>query len=302
MPLPVYVPMTDHSAFQPDPIPAAAGVGLKPQHYVEVLETRPAIGWFEVHPENYMGEGGSPHAYLSEIRSHYPLSCHGVGLSLGGVGPLDATHLDRLKTFVRRYEPGLVSEHLAWSSHEGHFLNDLLPLPLTDEALDLMVEHVSQMQDALGREVLVENPSTYLAFEGEAMSELEFLIALSKRAGNKILFDVNNVYVSAKNHGFDAAAYIDAMPGSLVGEVHLAGHAVERVNGHELRIDDHGSAVASDVWQLYERLISRVGPKPSLIEWDTNVPDWSVLFGEACKADRLMQQCDLVLGRRHGHD
>ncbi|MEQ9517923.1 MAG: DUF692 domain-containing protein [Parvibaculum sp.] len=294
--------MTYHSVFQPDPIPATAGVGLKPQHFRDILETKPAIGWFEVHPENYMGEGGSPHAYLTDIRSHYSLSCHGVGLSLGGVGPLDADHLYRLRDFVSRYEPGLVSEHLAWSAHDGHFLNDLLPLPLTDDALDLMVEHVDQMQEALGRQVLVENPSTYLTFKGETMKEADFLIALARRTGCKLLFDVNNVYVSARNHGFDAAAYIDAVPGSLIGEVHLAGHAVEVINGVELRIDDHGSEVVSDVWYLYERLIARVGPKPSLIEWDTNIPAWPVLFFEAQKADILMKQHDLVLGRRHGHE
>ena len=266
--------MTNHPVFQPDPIPAAAGVGLKPQHFVEVLERKPAIGWFEVHPENYMGEGGSPHAYLSEIRAHYPLSCHGVGLSLGGVGPLDADHLSRLQKFVRRYEPGLVSEHLAWSSHDGVFLNDLLPLPLTDEALELMVEHVDQMQEA----------------------------ALARRTGCQLLFDVNNVYVSAQNHGFDATVYIDAVPGSLIGEIHLAGHAVEMVDGVELRIDDHGSEVVSDVWRLYERLVARIGSKPSLIEWDTNIPAWSALFAEAQKADLLMKQNDLILGHRHGHE
>ncbi len=294
--------MTNHPVFQPDPIPAAAGVGLKPQHFVEVLERKPAIGWFEVHPENYMGEGGSPHAYLSEIRAHYPLSCHGVGLSLGGVGPLDADHLSRLQKFVRRYEPGLVSEHLAWSSHDGVFLNDLLPLPLTDEALELMVEHVDQMQEALGRQVLVENPSTYLTFDGETMDEAAFLIALARRTGCQLLFDVNNVYVSAQNHGFDATVYIDAVPGSLIGEIHLAGHAVEMVDGVELRIDDHGSEVVSDVWRLYERLVARIGSKPSLIEWDTNIPAWSALFAEAQKADLLMKQNDLILGHRHGHE
>lgn len=299
MPLPVTSPMTNHPAYQPDPIPARAGVGLKADHYTTVLQDRPKTGWFEVHPENYMGDGGSPHAYLGAIRSHYPLSLHGVGLSLGSAGPLDKGHLARLHDLVRRYEPGLVSEHLAWSTHEGHFLNDLLPLPLSEEALNVMCEHVDEMQSALGRQVLIENPSTYLAFEGETMSEPEFLQALAKRTGCGLLLDVNNIYVSAGNHGFDPVAYADAIPGCLIGEIHLAGHATEAVGDSLLRIDDHGSAVCEEVWQLYERLIMRVGAKPTLIEWDTNVPDWAVLAAEAAKAQALIDQQALVLGRRH---
>ncbi len=292
--------MTNCPAYQPNPVPARAGVGLKAEHYSEILETKPDMGWFEVHPENYMGAGGSPHAYLSEIRTRYPLSLHGVGMSLGGVGPLDTDHLARFSSLVRRYEPGLISEHLAWSTHEGEFLNDLLPLPLTEEALALMSDHVEQMQNALARTILVENPSTYLAFEGETMSEPAFLHELSARAGCGILLDVNNVYVSACNHGFDAEAYIDEIDAGLIGEIHLAGHAVEAVGNVDLRIDDHGSQVCSEVWRLYERLIARVGPKPTLIEWDTNIPAWDVLNTEASKAQAILNQNDLVLGRRHG--
>ncbi|MCE7998610.1 MAG: DUF692 domain-containing protein [Rhodobiaceae bacterium] len=291
--------MTNHLAFQPDPILARAGVGLKADHYKTILETKPDIGWFEVHPENYMGDGGSPHAYLSAIRQDYPLSLHGVGMSLGGVDPLDQAHLSRFASLVERYQPALVSEHLAWATHKGDFLNDLLPLPLTQEALDVMAEHVDQMQSALKRQVLVENPSTYLSFEGEVMEEPEFLVALAARTGCGLLLDVNNVYVSACNHGFDPVAYIDAIPPGLIGEVHVAGHAVEEINGTQLRIDDHGSAVVDEVWKLFGRLIERVGPKPSLVEWDTNVPPWEILKAEADKADALLMQHDLVLGRRH---
>lgn len=291
--------MTNCPAYQPNPVPASVGVGLKAVHYSEILETKPALGWFEVHPENYMGEGGSPHAYLSAIRAQYPLSLHGVGMSLGGIDPLKPDHLARFADLVRRYEPGLVSEHLAWSTHGGDFLNDLLPLPLTDEALALMSEHVDQMQMALGRTILVENPSTYLAFECETMSEPAFLCELAARTGCGILLDINNVYVSACNHGFDAPAYVDEIDARLIGEIHLAGHSVEAVGDVELRIDDHGSQVCSEVWRLYERLIMRVGRKPTLIEWDTNVPEWAVLKAEADKAQLLLNQNDLVLGRRH---
>jgi len=299
VPLPVTSPMTNHPAYQPDPILARAGVGLKADHYKTILETQPDIGWFEVHPENYMGEGGSPHAYLSAIRKDYPLSLHGVGMSLGGVDPLDKDHLARFATLAERYQPALVSEHLAWATHQGDFLNDLLPLPLTQEALDLMAEHVDQMQSALKRQVLVENPSTYLKFEAEVMEEPEFLIALADRTGCRLLLDVNNVFVSASNHGFDPVPYIDTIPADLIGEVHVAGHAVEEINGAELLIDDHGSTVGADVWTLFERLIERTGPKPTLVEWDTNVPSWALLKAEADKADALLRQNDLVLGRRH---
>jgi len=299
VPLPVTSPMTNHPAYQPDPILARAGVGLKADHYKTILDAKPDIGWFEVHPENYMGDGGSPHAYLSAIRQDYPLSLHGVGMSLGGVDPLDDDHLSRFSALIERYQPALVSEHLAWATHQGDFLNDLLPLPLTQEALDVMAEHVDQMQSALKRQVLVENPSTYLSFEAEVMEEPEFLVSLADRTGCGLLLDVNNVFVSACNHGFDPVSYVDAIPAELIGEVHIAGHAVEEINGAELRIDDHGSAVVDDVWKLFGRLIDRVGPKPTLVEWDTNVPAWGVLKAEADKADALLRQNNMVLGRRH---
>lgn len=292
--------MTDHSAYRPGPVPAAAGVGLKGPHYREILDTRPAVGWFEVHPENYMGAGGAPHAYLSAVRDCYPLSFHGVGLSLGGVGPLDADHLARWVSLVDRYEPALVSEHLAWSAFDGAFLNDLLPLPLTDEALDLMVDHVDQMQTALGRQVLIENPSTYLLTEQDTMSEPDFLRALAKRSGCGLLLDVNNVYVSCSNHGMDPGAYVAAFPLTFVKEIHLAGHATETHGTAELRIDDHGSPVCDDVWALFDRVLVETGPVPSLIEWDTDVPEWAVLKKEADRAQHYLNVHDLVLGRRHG--
>ena len=286
----------------PAACPRAAGVGLKADHYREILETRPAIGWFEVHAENFMGEGGAPHRYLTAIREHYPLSLHGVGLSLGSAGPLDRDHALRLRALVDRYEPGLVSEHLAWTRHEGVHFNDLLPIPLTQEALDIFSDHVDETQDILGRRMLIENPSTYVATRDE-MSETEFLIALTRRTGCGLLVDVNNVYVSAMNHGRDAAVWLDAIPAELVGEIHLAGHAVEMVGGKALRIDDHGSPVAPEVLKLYRRFIERVGAHPTLIEWDNHVPSLSVLMSEAAQADELLRQAQTLgplMGRAHG--
>lgn len=271
-----------------NPIPAAAGIGLKAQHYREILETDPPLGWFEVHPENYMGAGGPPHHYLTRIRERYPLSLHGVGLSLGSAGGLDPDHLRRLKTLVDRYEPGLVSEHLSWSVFDGAYLNDLLPLPLTEEALTHVAAHVDEMQTALGRRVLVENPSAYVRVRNDTMSEPEFLTELARRTGCGLLLDINNVYVSARNHGFDTGAYLDAIDPALVGEMHLAGHAVERIDGHELRIDDHGSEVCDAVWTLYASFIAYAGAKPTLIEWDTDVPELGTLLREAARAQTVL--------------
>lgn len=274
--------------FESADIPSRAGIGLKAEHYRAVIETRPDIGWFEVHTENYMGAGGAPHRYLSAIRAHYPLSLHGVGLSLGGADALDPDHLARTKAVVERYEPALVSEHLAWSAVGGLHFNDLLPVPRTLEALNVVANHVDQMQEVLGRQILVENPSTYVEYESNALSEPEFLVALARRTGCGLLVDVNNVYVSAMNHGFDAAAYLAEIPGALVGEIHLAGHAVRHIDGAELRIDDHGSSVAPHVWTLYADFVERVGPKPTLIEWDTNVPPLDIWLAEAAKADAVL--------------
>lgn len=273
------------------PVPARAGAGLKPQHYDDILGALPDIGWFEVHAENYMGAGGPPHHYLERVRERYPLSLHGVGLSIGGAGPLNEGHLRRLKALVERYEPGLFSEHLAWSTHGDHFLNDLLPLPYTEQTLAHVARHVAQVQEVLGRRILIENPSTYVQFSASEMSEVEFLRELVRRSGCGLLLDVNNVYVSATNHDFDAAAYIDAFPVDHVGEIHLAGHATfEDDAGAPLLIDAHDRNVADAVWALYERAIRRCGSLPTLIEWDNDIPAWEVLFAEAQRAERIMWQ------------
>jgi uncharacterized protein (UPF0276 family) len=271
-------------------VPARAGVGLKPEHYRDILEGTPDLGWFEVHPENYMGAGGPPHHVLERVRAQYPLSLHGVGLSIGGAGPLDGKHLARLKSLVERYEPGLFSEHLAWSTHEGAYLGDLLPLPYTEETLAHVARHVDETQSFIDRQMLIENPSTYVFFAESDMSEIDFLIALVVRTGCGLLLDVNNVFVSAANHHYDAGSYIDAFPVEHVGEIHLAGHAeIEDDDGEPLMIDAHDRSVLDEVWRLYERVISRAGPVPTLIEWDSDIPAWPVLFEEAARAERIMR-------------
>lgn len=271
-------------------IPARAGVGLKAQHYRTILEDQPDIGWFEVHPENYMGAGGPPHRYLTAIRERYPLSLHGVGLSIGGDRALDKDHLQRLKALVDRYEPGLFSEHLAWSTHDEGYLNDLLPLPYTKETLQRVAEHVDEVQETVGRRMLFENPSTYVRFAETDMSEVDFIAELASRTGCGLLFDVNNVHVQAINHGFDAEDYIDAFPIQHVGEIHLAGHAREVDDlGQPLLIDAHDREVDRIVWDLYARAIRRAGPVPTLIEWDANVPEWQVLHAEAMLAEDVLR-------------
>jgi uncharacterized protein len=272
-------------------VPARAGVGLKPEHGEEILASQPDIGWFEVHPENYMGEGGAPHHMLTRICEKYPLSLHGVGLSIGAARPLDTDHLMRLKALNERYQPGLFSEHLAWSTHEVHFLNDLLPLPYTDESLEHIGAHIAQVQDTLQRQILIENPSTYVVYSDNAMSETQFLRALAKQTGCGLLLDVNNVYVSAVNHAFDAQAYLDDFPLEHVGEIHLAGHApFEDADGKPFLIDAHDRAVIEDVWNLYESILARIPSLPTLIEWDNDVPSWPVLLAEARKADALLMR------------
>jgi len=271
------------------PIPPRAGVGLKPQHYRDILDSAPDIGWFEIHAENYMGEGGPPHAYLTAVRERYPLSLHGVGLSIGGSGPLDKDHLRRLRALAHRYEPALFSEHLAWSSHDTVYLNDLLPLPYTEETLERVCTHIDEVQEALGRQMLLENPSTYVTFAETSMSEVEFLREVVRRTGCGLLLDVNNVFIQATNHAFDAAAYIDSFPAEHVGEIHLGGHDEDKDDdGAALLIDDHGREVADPVWGLYARALAHTGPKPTLIEWDNDVPDWPVLFAEAKRADAVI--------------
>ncbi|HSM39699.1 MAG TPA: DUF692 domain-containing protein [Afifellaceae bacterium] len=284
-------PMSDGLGPEIRPIPARVGVGLKADHYREILETGPDIGWFEVHPENYMCAGGPPHAWLTRIRELYPLSLHGVGLSIGAEKPLDTDHLARLKNLVDRYQPGLVSEHLAWSTHDTTFLNDLLPLPYTEETLARVARHVGQVQDALGRQILIENPSTYVVFETSTMTETDFMKGVAERSGCGLLLDVNNVFVSATNHGFSPEFYIDTFPVGHVGEIHLGGHAEDEDEaGYPLLIDAHDRAVIDPVWQLYHRALKRCGVTPTLIEWDNDVPEWPVLFSEAQQAEAIIDR------------
>ena len=266
------------------PIPAAAGIGLRFPHHQVVVDTRPKVPWLEVHTENYMGGGKAP-AYLDTIRRDYPLSLHGVGLSLGSAEGIDDAHLERVRLAVHRFEPGLLSEHLAWNVADGNYLADLLPLPMTEEALDLFCRNVDRTQTYLKRRILIENPSSYLQFRHSSIAEWEFLAAVNQRTGCGILCDVNNIYVSAGNHGWDAEAYLDALPTEAVGEIHLAGHSVRPADGDQvIRIDDHGSRVAPAVWALYERALERFGPVPTLIEWDTDIPALEVLLDEAAEA------------------
>lgn len=270
------------------PVPAAAGIGLKPTHYRELLDNQPDLAFLEIHTENYMGAGGPPHHYLEALADIYPLSFHGVGASLGGADPLDPLHLARWRELVDRYEPALISEHVAWTGHAGLALHDLLPVPYTAEALNLLCEHIDAMQIALDRQILIENPSRYLDFVQSEMTETEFLVEAARRTGCRLLLDINNVYVSACNQDEDARAYLAEIPGELVAEIHLAGHAVRNTDsGHELRIDDHGSRVCTDVWRLYAETIERIGARPTLIEWDTNVPALDELLDEACRADAV---------------
>jgi len=286
--------MMDHTAHTTrsfvSPVPARAGIGLKAQHYQEILDTHPDIGWLEVHSENYMCAGGPTQTWLSALRERFPVSMHGVGLSLGTAGPLDKTHLNRLVDLERRIEPGAVSEHLSWSIADGVYLNDLIALPYSEESLSVFSGHVGEMQDALKRQVLIENPSSYLRYEHSVIPEPEFLLAVARRSGCGILLDVNNVFVSAMNHGFDAQSYLDQIPAELVGEIHLGGHSQTTIDGRIIRIDDHGSRVCDEVWALYERVIERIGAKPTLIEWDSNIPELEVLLDEAAKADAILDR------------
>src|SRR5215472_2294290 len=270
------------------PIPAKAGIGLRFQHHQTVLDTRPDVAWIEVHTENYMG-GGSPIRSLETIRRDIPISLHGVGLSLGSAEGLDPAHLDRILQVAERIEPDLMSEHIAWSVSGGTYFADLLPLPMTEEALDVVGRHVDQVQSTLGRRILVENPSTYMQFRHSTIPEWEFMAAVAARTGCGILCDVNNIYVSAKNHGWNPLAYLTALPPDAIDEIHLAGHTVRQLaDGSTLRIDDHASCVIGEVWSLYEAALRRFGPVPTLIEWDQNVPPLDVLVEEAHHANALM--------------
>jgi uncharacterized protein len=270
-------------------LPPRPGVGFKPAHFHDILNEPQPGGFLEVHAENYMGAGGPPHAQLAALREHYPLSLHGVGLSIGSMQPLDRDHLARLKALCDRYQPASFSEHLAWSSHDGVYFNDLLPLPYTPQTLARVAEHIDQVQTALGREMLLENPSRYLHVAESVLPEVEFLAELSRRTGCGLLLDVNNIFVSSTNLGADPQHYVDAFPLARVKEIHLGGHHVDADGaGAPLLIDAHGAPIVLAVWALYARVIAHTGPIATLIEWDNDVPDWSILRAEADAADRIL--------------
>jgi hypothetical protein len=262
-----------------------AGIGLRAQHHADAIARRPRVGWFEAHGENYFAPGGSQPASLESIRAHYPVALHGVGLSLGSADPLDLGHVAQLARLIRRFEPFIVSEHLSWGSLGGLHSNDLLPLPYTEESLRHVAARVRELQDRLGRQVLIENLSSYLQFSGSTLTEWEFLVALAADTGCGLLFDVNNAYVNQCNHGSSAESFIAALPPGIVGEMHLAGHAINRIGGREIRIDTHGTPVCDEVWRLYGLAARRFPHAPTLIEWDTDIPTLEVLVAEAARAD-----------------
>ncbi|MGC5702888.1 DUF692 domain-containing protein [Pseudomonas sp. NFXW11] len=271
-------------------LPPRAGLGLKSEHFKQVLEQAPDLGFFEVHAENYMVAGGPFHHYLGLIRERYPLSLHGVGLSIGGEGPLDSAHLERLAALNERYQPQAFSEHLAWSSHGPVFLNDLLPLAYDKPTLQRVCEHIDQVQNRLGRSMLLENPATYLQFQRSTLDEAEFIAEVVQRSGCGLLLDVSNLYLSCINHQRDPLAYLQALPLQAVGEIHLAGFAEDRDSlGDRLLIDDHGAAVDAAVWALYRQVLQRIGPMPTLIERDNQVPAFAVLQAEAAQAEALLR-------------
>lgn len=279
------------AASAPKQIPAQAGVSFKHDHLNAILDDPGSVGFLEVHAENYMGAGGAPHRTLERVRQDHPLSLHGVCMSIGGPKPLAEGHLARFKALVDRYQPGLISEHLAWSTHEDVFYNDLLPLPYTEQTLTHVCDHVDRMQEVTGRQMLLENPATYVLFDDSTLSETDFLRAIVQRTGCGLLLDVNNVFVSATNHGYSARDYLADFPLDRVGEIHLAGHdAQEDDEGDLLLIDTHDRPVADPVWTLYEEVIAKAGPIPTLVEWDADLPQWPVLRAEADAANAILNR------------
>src|SRR5579862_6796923 len=273
------------------PIGGLAGTSFKPQHLAEIRAEGNGQGFFEVHAENYMGAGGPPHRALEALRGDFPISLHGVCMSIGGERPLDKAHLARFRHLVERYEPALVSEHLAWSTHETTYFNDLLPLPYTEATLRRVCDHIDQVQETIRRPMLLENPSTYVSFAASTMNETDFIRSVSRRTGCGLLLDINNVFVSAINHGFSALDYLSDFPLANVGEIHLAGHAEQSDDeGELLLIDSHDGPVADAVWKLYEIVISRCGPIPTLIEWDSKIPAWPILRAEAAAAQAILDR------------
>ena len=273
-------------------LPRRAGVGCKLRHLEDLLASPGPVSWVEIHAENYMADGGPRIAALKRLAERFPVSCHGVGLSIGSERPLDTGHLDRLAHLASWLRPASISEHLAWSGHGGGYLADLLPLPCDEATLGRVSDHIDRVQDRLGRPILIENPSHYLAFSASTMAEVEFLAAVAARTGCGLLLDVNNVHVSAVNGAYDAGAYLDAFPLAPVGEIHLAGHEVEAdEDGGPLLIDAHNNPVADPVWALFARVLARSGPLPTLVEWDNDVPEWPVLAAEAARADAMLAAC-----------
>ncbi|MCK4587164.1 MAG: DUF692 domain-containing protein [Gammaproteobacteria bacterium] len=279
-------------------IPPRAGIGLRAEHFEDILEQQPDIGWVEAHSENYFGlgtanltsSGGSkPFEYLERVRNLYPVSLHGVGLSVGSTDPLNEQHLKNLKHLIDRIEPGLVSEHLSWGSVNDQYFNDLLPMPYTEESLDHMVQRVDEVQEILGRQILIENVSSYLEFKASTIPEWEFVTELAQRAGCAVLLDVNNVYVNAMNHGFNAERFVQSIPVNVVKEIHLAGHTVKEIDGGVIRLDTHDHLVCDEVWGLYRLAVNRFGAVPALIEWDKDLPKLDVLVSEAKRADQIRE-------------
>jgi uncharacterized protein len=282
------------------PIGGLAGTSFKHQHLAAILAEGHARGFFEVHAENYMGAGGPPHRALEAVRRDFPISLHGVCMSIGGERPLDKAHLARFRGLVERYEPALVSEHLAWSTHQTTYFNDLLPLPYTEATLGRVCDHIDQVQEAIRRPMLLENPATYVAFRDSTMSETDFIRDVARRSGCGLLLDVNNVFVSATNHGFSALDYLSDFPLANVGEIHLAGHAeASDDEGDLLLIDSHDGPVADAVWKLFEIVISRRGPVPTLVEWDSKIPDWPILKAEAAAAQSILDRRHSIAEGRH---
>jgi uncharacterized protein len=282
------------------PIGGLAGTSFKHQHLAAIRAEGKGRGFFEVHAENYMGAGGPPHRALEAVRRDFPISLHGVCMSIGGERPLDKAHLARFRGLVDRYEPALVSEHLAWSTHETTYFNDLLPLPYTEATLGRVCDHIDQVQETIRRPMLLENPATYIAFRDSTMSETDFIRDVARRSGCGLLLDVNNVFVSATNHGFSALDYLSDFPLADVGEIHLAGHAEQSDDeGDLLLIDSHDGPVTDAVWKLFEIVISRRGPVPTLVEWDSNIPEWPILKAEAAAAQRILDRPHGIARGRH---
>jgi uncharacterized protein (UPF0276 family) len=287
--------------YQTVSLPPRAGVGLKGEHYPEIFATRPDVGFFEIHAENFMGDGGAPHRALTAIAQDYPLSLHGVGLSIGAARPLDGDHLLRLRKLIDRYRPYSFSEHLAWSTHDTTYYNDLLPLPYTPATVSRVADHIDEVQETIGRPILLENPSSYVLFPESTISETDFIRALVRRTGCGLLLDVNNVFVSATNHGYSALSYLADFPLDHVGEIHLAGHSEQEDDeGDLLLIDSHDGPVADAVWKLFDIVIGRCGPLPTLIEWDSDIPDWPVLKAEAAAAQAILDRhAESLFGKVH---